>query len=262
MKKILIIMTGVFVLACNNGKDKKTDAKIKFNDLVAENLKGNILSIEEYPYKTDSTGKAGERDSCCVLINVYDNNGNNSGWATKDNNGNIREEEITIRYPNGMWNIQKFQKYRKTTYAIEAKMDDKNKYTIINEYNSSGVVEFYYTGIVQNEVGQILGWKQFNKDSVFTGVGETQYNNYQKTGFIFKDTTGKVRTSNSFKYNEKGELIEKINSNLVNDSMKTVVTKFTYQSYDSTGNWTQRTTWNEKGNATTITKRVYVYRKE
>ncbi|HEV8270603.1 MAG TPA: hypothetical protein VGQ04_04815 [Chitinophagaceae bacterium] len=31
------------------------------------------------------------------------------------------------------------------------------------------------------------------------------------------------------------------------DSTITTVTKYTYESHDDMGNWTQRTTWNDKG---------------
>lgn len=176
-------MAGVFVLACNNEKEKEVKVEVKFSDLVAEGLIGDISAIEEYPYTTDSTGKAGAMDSCCILINSYDENGNNLGWISKDRKGNLQQEEITTRSPNGMWKSQKFLRDGKTTYAIEAQMDEKNQYTVINEYNSSGKMENYYTGITQNEVGQILGWKQYNKDSVFKGVGETHYDKYLKSGF-------------------------------------------------------------------------------
>jgi len=39
-----------------------------YSDLVADNLNGDISAIEETPYKTDSSGKMGEMDSCCVSV--------------------------------------------------------------------------------------------------------------------------------------------------------------------------------------------------
>ena len=58
-------MAGMFLLACN-GSDDKAESKVKYRDLVNDNLKGDIQTIEETPYKADSTGKIGEMDSCCI----------------------------------------------------------------------------------------------------------------------------------------------------------------------------------------------------
>ena len=60
MKRFFIMATVLLMFsACKDKKDKEADKKAMYSDLVAENLKGDIASIEETPYKTDSTGKAG-----------------------------------------------------------------------------------------------------------------------------------------------------------------------------------------------------------
>jgi hypothetical protein len=77
-----------------------------------------------------------------------------------------------------------------------------------------------------------------------------------------KDSTGKVKSSSSYKYNDKGEQVEASNTNITKDSTTTTVTKYTYEAHDEMGNWTQRTTWDDKGKATAVTKRTYTYRKK
>ena len=67
-------MTGLFLLACNSSE--KAESKVKYSDLVIDNLKGDIQAIEETPYKADSTGKMGEMDSCCISVTQFDENGN------------------------------------------------------------------------------------------------------------------------------------------------------------------------------------------
>ena len=77
MKRIVILMAGLFLLgACNNAGDKPAEKKVKYSDLANENLKGDIESTEDTPYQVDSSGKAGAMDSCCISINMYDENGN------------------------------------------------------------------------------------------------------------------------------------------------------------------------------------------
>ncbi len=81
-------------------------------------------------------------------------------------------------------------------------------------------------------------------------------------GFTTKDSVGKVKSSSAAKYNDKGEQIEFSNTKVTKDSSITKVTKYTYDTHDDKGNWTQRTEYDDKGKATKITKRVYTYRKE
>jgi hypothetical protein len=77
---------------------------------------------------------------------------------------------------------------------------------------------------------------------------------------VMKDSVGNVKNKWSAKYNDKGEQIETTNSKIQKDTT-TTVKKFTYDSHDEMGNWTQRTEWNEKGKAIKAVKRSIVYRK-
>ena len=264
MKKNFIIVAGLFVLAaCNNAKDKEADKKGKFSDLVADNIKGDISATEETPYKTDSAGKIGEMDSCCIDRSEYDENGNVIKQISKDSKGTVKTESIVSRYENGMWKGQKGTKEGgKPTGSFETTMDDKGNYTGAQAYDSTGKVELYYTGLSQNEQGMVLTWKQWDKDSVFRIEGEGKYDKYLQTEFTIKDSVGKVKSSTAYKYNDKGEQTEVSNTNVIKDSTTTKVTKYTYDAHDDMGNWTQRTTWDEKGKATKIVKKSYTYRKD
>jgi hypothetical protein len=262
MKKWTFLFAGFFMLACNNEGNKSAGSKVTFSDLVAENLKGDISSIEETPYQTDSTGKIGAMDSCCIGTSQYDENGNVVKYTSKDSKGTLKEEGTITRYENGMWKGQKNMKDGKTNNSIETSMGDKGIYTGALAYDSTGKLEFYYTGLTQNAQGQITGWKQYDKDSVFRAEGANTYDKYKQLSFTMKDSVGKVRNSGTTKYNDKGEQVENSNTNVTKDSTTTTVTKYTYETYDDMGNWTKRTAWNEKGKATKIAKRVYTYRKK
>lgn len=262
MKKFSILPALFLVFtACNNSGEEPTAKKEMYSDLVAEGLKGDISSIEEAPYKTDSTGKTGEMDSCCISVSDYDENGNNVKWTSKDSKGTVKESGVITRYENGRWKGQTNTKDGKTT-SFETTVDDKGDYNGGHAYDTSGKLEFYYTGLSVNEHGQVLSWKQWDKDSVFRMEGAATYDKYNQTSSTLKDSVGKVKNSNTTKYNDKGEQAEVSNTNVGKDSTTTTVTKYTYETHDDMGNWTQRTTWNDKGKPTKIVKRTYSYRKE
>ena len=262
MKKILIIMAGMFVLACNSEKDKEAENQVTFRDTDSENLKGDVSSVEQTPYKTDSTGKIGEMDSCCISITEYDENGNGVKQVSKDSKGTISSESVMTRHPNGLFKSMSNTSKGKSTGGFETKIDDKGNISWAGEIDSNGKGGMYYTNIMQNEVGEVIGWKQYDKDSVFRGEGEAKYDKHMQMSFTFKDSVGVVKNSNSSKYNDKGELTESSNTNVGKDSTTTTVTKYTYESHDDMGNWTQRTTWNDKGKATSISKRTITYRQK
>jgi hypothetical protein len=261
MKQFLIVAVGLLMLsACNDNKEKEADKKAMYSDLVAENLKGDISSIEEAPYKTDSTGKAGEMDSCCISVLEYDENGNNAKMISKDSKGTVKDESVITRYENGMWKGQKNMKDGKVTGSFETTVDDKGNYNGGMAYDSTGKMDLYYTGLSQNEQGQVTSWKQWDKDSVFRLEGSATYDKYLQTSFTLKDSVGKVKSSSASKYNDKGEQTENSNTDVGKDSTTTKVTKYTYDSHDDMGNWTQKTTWDDKGKAVKIVKRTYTYR--
>jgi hypothetical protein len=258
---MLALVLALFV-GCNNSSTEESKPKMAMSDLALEKLSGEISTIEETPYKTDSTGNIGEMDSCCISVTGYDENGNAIKSTSLDSKGTVKEEGIFERYSNGMWKAAKNTKDGKPSGSFETTQNDKGEYTSAVAYDSTGKLDVYYTSITQNENGQVLTWKQYDKDSVFRQEGESKYENGLQTGFTLKDSVGKIKSTSTSKYNDKGELTETSNSNITKDSTTTTITKYTYESHDEKGNWTQRTTCNDKDKATKIAKRVYMYRKQ
>lgn len=264
MKKNLIIVAGLFMLAaCNNAKDKESAKKVKYSDLANDRLKGDIQSIEETPYKTDSTGKIGEMDSCCIDFTEFDENGNAVKNVSKDSKGTVKNEAAFTRHESGLWMGAKGTKEGgKPDNSMKVGVDDKGQYTTAVSYDTAGKLDVYYTNLTQNEQGMILTWKQYDKDSVFRMEGEGKYDQGLQTSFTVKDSVGKLKSSSATKYNDKGEQTERTNTTVSKDSTTTRVTKYTYETHDDMGNWTQRTEWNDKGKAIKIVKRTYTYRKK
>lgn len=263
MKKIMIVMAGLFILACNNANDKAADKKVKYSDLVNDMLKGDIQSIEETPFKTDSSGKIGEMDSCCIDFTEFDVNGNAVKNVSKDSKGTVKNEATFMRHESGLWIGSKATREGgKLANSMNVGVDDKGQYTIAEAFDTTGKLEFYYTNVTQNDHGQVMTWKQYDKDSVYRMEGESKYNKGLQTSFTRKDSVGKVQASNLTTYNDKGEVTERSNTSYKNDTATTKITKFTYESHDDIGNWTQQTEWDDKGKATKIVKRTYIYKQK
>lgn len=255
-------MAGLFLLACNNEKEKEASSDMIPSDLVQNELKGDISTIVETSYKTDSTGTIGDMDSCCITTEEYDENGNQVKYTSKTKDGIISEETVFTRYPNGAWKGMTAMKNGKITSSMETTMNEKGQYVSAVVKDSADKLDIYYTDITQTDFAGVTGWKQYDKDSVFRATGESKYDKYRQVEFITKDSVGKIKSSGTTKYNDKGERIENSFTNVGKDSTKTTVTKYTYESYDDMGNWTQRTTRDDNGKATKIVKRTYTYRKE
>jgi len=264
MKRFLSFIVGILLFACNSSDDSKTESasKTMYRDLTTENLKGDISSYEESPYKTDSTGKIGEMDSCCVTKTDYDENGNAIKSVSKDSKGTITNESVLTRHANGQFKSAADSKNGRSTGGFETKIDDNGNFSWARAIDSNGKTDVYYTDITQNDVGEVTGWKQYDKDSVFRQSGESKYDGHRFLESTTKDSVGKVKNSGKATYNDKGEQIEFSNMTVIKDSTTIKVTKYTYESHDEMGNWTQRTAWDDKGKATAIIKRTYTYRKK
>jgi hypothetical protein len=199
-------------------------------------------------------------DSCCISVSEYDENGNNTKSTSKDSKGTLSSESMFVHHPNGLFKSISNTAKGKSTGGFDTKIDEKGNYSWAGEIDSNGKGGIYYTNITQNEVGEVTGWKQYDKDSVFRQSGESTYDKHLFLSGTTKDSVGKTKNTSTAKYNEKGEQTEFSYTDLTKDTAKTTVTKYTYESHDEMGNWTQRTTWNDKGKATGITKRTYTYR--
>lgn len=260
MKKFILPFVLIIIFSCNSSTDEPGKSSV-MSDLASEHLNGAITSYEETSYTPDSTGNIGEMDSCCVVTTHYNENGNAFKTVSKDSKGVEKEETTFERHPNGLWKSATTLKDGKSNTTFDTKMED-GKYTLAIGYDSTGKMETYYTGITQNDAGQVLTWKRYDKDSVFREEGEAKYENNLQTSFTGKDSVGKVKNTFTATYNDKGEQTETSNTNITKDSTTTKVTKFTYDSHDESGNWTQRTTLDDKGKATKVVKRTYMYAKK
>lgn len=266
MKKLSIVFfAALFAISCNEKKEGPSAT----NDLFLDNLKGAVQQTVETPYQTDSTGKIGMMDSCCISIGNYDSTGNFNKYVSKDSKGNIKFEQSISRYDNGLFKEITNSANGKQSGRITIQLDKEGKkYATAQAYDSSGKLISFYKDFTQNDYNQLTSMKQYKPDSTLKGLQETKYDKQMQTSESFKDSSGKETFSSSTKYDDKGNSIEVSrkttmkDSTTKKDSTTTKVTKYRYDSYDEQGNWTQRTEMDEKGKPTKIVKREITFYKK
>ena len=263
MKKFsIVLIAAVILFSCN----EKTETIKTNTDWLVDNLKGEVQSVTESPYKVDSTGKIGEMDSCCIDVIDYDSAGNILKITSKDSKGTITREETFTKYPDGLFKEIINTKDGKVASRITIQAEN-GKYSTAQEYDSTGKLSYYYTDIKSNEYNQVTSMKRYNADSTFKSSFESSYDKQFFTGQTNKDSSGKEVSKSTAKVDDKGNQVEFSRTSTMKDektqkdSTTTKVTTYTYASYDENGNWTERTTI-EDGKPTKIIKREFTYYKK
>jgi len=263
MKKFsFLLMVLVLVISCNESK-KGTP---KNTDWLADNLSGKVEQTTDSTFKTDSTGKMGELDSCCVSSTKYDENGYSSGYTSDDKAGTDHEEGTFTHDDKGLFTGQKFTKNGKTTGSLTVENKD-GKPVVAKSFDSTNKLNFYYTDITMNDYGRLTGYKQFKPDSTLKSSMSLNYNNQFLKDQSVKDSVGKETSSYAQTFDDKNNVVESTYKEIKTDSTKkdstvTTITKFRYDTFDDKGNWTQRTEMDKDGKPVKVVKRTITYYKE
>lgn len=262
MKKLLLLMLTVMILfSCKDSK-KETSVEVKNNDWTSQNLKGMVKSTELSTYTPDSTGKTGEMDSCCIVTEEYDEKGYTTTSVRKDSKGNNGETTTMTRHDKGQMKSVSYSKDGKSNGGMEIDIDKDGKYSGARELDSAGKQVFYYTGITEDEYGQVTSGTRHKADSSVFGTFKNEYIKGIQVGNSYTDSSGKMLSSSKSELNETGDVVKTTETVTGKDSTTTTVTTYKYDSRDEQGNWTQRTTYNDKGKATKVTKRTLTYYKK
>ncbi|MEO8764592.1 MAG: hypothetical protein ABI416_09915 [Ginsengibacter sp.] len=253
----LFLIASLFAFSCGESKHEAS----KTSDLLADNLSGKVEQAVQTSYKADSTGKAGEQDSCCVITNSYDEKGYSSAYASVNKAGTDKEETTFSHDDNELFTGQKTSKNGKPIGMLAVENVD-GKPHVARSFDSANKMDFYFTDITMNEYNRLLGYKQFKPDSSLKTSTEVTYDKQFYKGQITKDSVGKEVYSSTVKLDDKNNMIESTTKEVTKDSTINKTSKYHYDSFDDHGNWTQRTESDEKGKPVTIAKRTITYYKE
>jgi hypothetical protein len=261
-KLVLICAAALLLFSCNSAPKGPEDAVsvIAANSfLMLNHLKGMVMIIEETRFTPDSLGQIGEMDSCCLELTILDKAGFWIKYEDKDQLGNIVEEMIFENLEDG-----KFKSATKMINGVEVmnmlisrSEDGKALYAV--DTDSSGAILNYYNEISENDLGQVLGGTTYTGDSVILGAWSRNYIDGLQAGRGWVDSSGVQSYKSVGALNEQGLLATMSIERLVGDSTVKTVETYVYDSFDETGNWSQKTTLDEDGKATKVVKRMYTY---
>ena len=261
MKKLFVVLiSATLIISCN---DAKKEAEVaKNSDWTAQNLKGMVQTVESTNYTPDSTGKIAAMDSCCITVDKFDKNGYINSSTKKDSKGTETEKVTMTHYEKGQMKSVATTKSGKPSNGFEIEIDKDGKYSGAHEKDSTGKATFYYTGLTEDDYGQVTAGTRHKADSTVDGVFSNEYVKGMQVAGTYKDSSGKEVSNSKSELNDKGDIAKTTEMNVTKDSTTNTVTTYKYDSYDEQGNWTQRTSYNEKGKATKVVKRSFTYYKK
>jgi hypothetical protein len=264
MRKFAILSLFCFVaiagiVGCNSA-DQKTTSAPKNSDLVYMNLRGKVNEIVESSTTIDSVGKS-KADS---LSNVYqfDEKGYQPKYLTKDSAGKVHTDQTISHDSAGHFTQVVTMVDGKLTYKLDVDMDKDGKYSGGKTYDSSGKQASYFGELVTNDYGIVTSGKEYFMNGKIKTTWSNKFDGANFTGGTSTDSTGKESYSGTIKLNDKGDPIDEVSTTREKDSTKTEKMTYKYDTADDQGNWTQRTTYNEKGKPTKVVKRTITYFKD
>jgi hypothetical protein len=260
MKSFLLFLSSACLLsACNNSAKVESASMAKNSDVVQQNLKGKVKEFEEVSFTIDSAG-ASKQDSL-IGINQFDEKGYQPKYIAKDSTGKVRTDQTVTHDENGMFTEMVTLTNGKQTFRLTTEFKD-GKYTGGKSYDSTGKQDSYYTDLATNEYGIVYAGKQHFMDGRIKATWNNKFDGVIYVSGTSTDSTGKASYTGSVKVDDKGNPIEEVSTTREKDSTKTEKMTYKYDSFDDAGNWTQRTTYNEKGKPSKIVKRTYTYYKD
>lgn len=264
--RIALFTSAIILLTACNQKESAPSVAHAATDISSENLKGNITQVETDSYIIDSTGKTGPLDE--KGIEKFDSSGYTFSFISMNGKDSIKSQTKYEHNATGfLTNMQNTGAKDEKKFSMTIDYDSAGKYKLAKSYNSTGKMDVYYTDITSNNLGMVTGGKGFHPDSTLKLTFSNDYDSVYFLGGNSKDSVGKETYSSKVKLNDKknmAEFAEKIvttDPKTKKDSTTNKVTTYTYDSWDSNGNWTQQTSLNEKGKPVKIVKRILTYKK-
>ena len=258
MRKIpVILLAAICLFSCKTEEKKET----VYNDLLIDNLKGDVLTVESTPYKVDSLGKTGEMDSCCVTLEEYDSKGYIIKITEKEKSGKIKSGTNFTHFDNGLMKEIVNTNDGKPSGKLTIELDSSGKYHSAIHYDSAGKMDVFYKELEQDKYGNVIKGNEYKPDSTLKQSWNNKYKDQFFVGGETTDSSGKSIYTSEIKLNDKGDRISFSSTSMEKDS--TVKKSYTYEygAYDDKGNWTERTEM-KNGKPSKVIKRSITYAKK
>lgn len=237
---------------------KKTSLQ-RYSSLKADNLKGQILSIEQTRYTPGPLNNELRPDSCCVFKMEYDNG--NLVKRTSATTQGILNDFVSLTYhPNGLLKEQTFyNKDNKITYREVFDIDADGNYSGGQLYNEAGELHRNVKIEGQNAFGQWTKVILYTASGALYRTEEYTYEGNKLLSTLWTDQDGKVIRDDLTRYDQNGEpeYTKMINTRFPAANGETFQRTDTYDQY---GNWTQRSILDANGKVSRVIKRNYIYK--
>ena len=264
LAKLLPLVLIFFIISCNQ-KQPASEAPKAVNDWTGENLKGSPTQVESDTYKIDSTGKMGPLDE--KNIEKYDSSGYSVSNITMNGKDSVKTQtSFTYGADGFMTSMETTGAKNEKKSSLTVQFSGPGKFSGAKSYDSTGKMDVYYTDITSNSFGLVTGAKGYHPDSTFKMSFVNEFDSVYYVGGSSKDSVGKTTYTGKQTLNDKKDLVKLEEMTVTTDpktkkdSTKTTITTYTYDGWDSHGNWTQRTSINEKGKPTKVVKRIILYK--
>ena len=138
--------------------------------------------------------------------------------------------------------------------SLTIQYDGPGKYSGAKSYDSTGKMDVYYKDITSNSLGMVTGAKGYHPDSTLKMSFVNEFDSVYYIGGSSKDSLGKTTYTGKQTLNDKKdpvkleEMTVTTDPKTKKDSAKTTITTYTYDGWDSHGNWTQQTRSTKKAN--------------
>ena len=259
MKPFFLLLFGIALFtSCDyNTKKETTQATAMTSDLVQQNLKGKVKSITETTTNIDSTGA--EKPDSLTNYTYFDEKGYQTAYMKKDSSGKVVSEEFATRNDDGVVTEFGSKKDGKIVSRVETEISEDGKYLGGKRYDSTGKQDGYYKDLMQNEYAIVYSGKLFDMNDKLKETFDMKYDKTHFLGGKVTDSTGKTTYEGTAKVNDKGDMSEEEYTYVADGQSKAEKKTYKYDNYDDKGNWTQRTTYDDKNKPTQVVKRSLMY---
>ena len=232
----------------------------RYSTLKADNLKGQILSIEQTRHTPNPLNNELRQDSCCVFKMEYDEAGNLLKRASFTTQGILNDMVSCTYHPNGLLKEQTFSnKDNKITYRELFDIDANGNYVGGKMYNEAGELHRNVKVEGQNAFGQWTKVILYTASGALYRTETYTYDGNKPISTLWTDQDGKVIRDDQTRYDQNGEptYTKMINTRFPMANGETFQRTDTYDQY---GNWTQRSILDTTGKVSRVIKRQYTYK--
>jgi hypothetical protein len=267
MKKLLLIfLWPLLVFSCTNSETDSAEtpetsetAEMERSDWANDHLQGKVRTIEASTYTPEENGEISAMDSCCVEIDEFNDQGFIVTNKEMDAEGNMMRVTVVEYTETGQFLSATTTENGKQVWKRQIEMDEEG--TVLSAYDSDSTQQTtaVYSGMTYNEYNQPLEGAMHTGDSTFLGTWSWQYIDGERVGRGWIDSSGVEWIKRVGEVNENGWVSKVTDYGFDGEGNKTTtIETYTYDSFDETGNWTQRTEFKDE-KPVQVVKRRYTY---